>query len=102
MLLSAHSMRSPLLGCLPITQFITFSTNTSLVTVCILPLNLVVTLAKLLLVLVFSVEDTSAEPILFHDSLFESLLLMIICDVFSISILIYLHCSRVGKLFNTI
>jgi len=30
-------------------------------------------------------------------ALFESLLLMIICDVFSISILIYLHCSRVGK-----
>jgi len=49
------------------------STNTSIVTVCILLLNLVVTLAKLLLVLVFSVEDTSSEPILFHDSLFESL-----------------------------
>jgi len=54
----AHSMTPLTLECILITQVITFLTNTSLATVCISLLDLVVTLAKSHLVIVFSVEDT--------------------------------------------
>ena len=53
-----HSMRSLMLACLPITWFIIFQPRHPLVTVCVLFLDLVVTLAKSYLVLIFSVEDT--------------------------------------------
>jgi len=51
-------MRSPMLECSPKTWFIVFWPKHPLVTVCVLLLNLVVTLAKSSLMLVFSVEDT--------------------------------------------
>ena len=52
---------------------------------------------KSYLVLVFSIEDTSLSLFSFTTALFESLLLMIICDVFSASIPTYLLFSQVGK-----
>src|SRR5882724_7661657 len=49
---------------------------------------------KSYLVLVFSIEDTSLSLFSFTTALFESLLLMIICDVFSASIPTYFVMSH--------
>jgi len=54
-----HSMWSPTLGCLLETQFLAFQLRCPLATVCVLLLDLAVTIAKSYLVLVFSIEDTS-------------------------------------------
>jgi len=56
----------------------------------ILLLDLVVTLAKFLLVLVFPFEDALIKPIFFTTALIESFSLMIIHDIFSLSIWTYL------------
>ena len=65
--------------------------------VCVSLLDLVVTLAKSYLVLLFSVEDFHLSLFSFMTVPFESLLLMLIHDVFSLSIPTYLHFSWVGK-----
>jgi len=48
-------------------------------------------------VLVFSVEDTYPSPFSLMTALFESLPPMVICDVYSVLILTYLHFSQVRK-----
>src|SRR5882724_821219 len=68
-----------------------------LVTVCVLLLDLVIALAKSYLVLVFSVEDTPIRACSLSQQPSLSVLLMVICNVYSVSILTYFYFSGVRK-----
>src|SRR5882724_11632130 len=87
-----------MLGCSSSHQFIICRLTCPLETVCVLLLDLVVTLTKFLLVLFFSLEDTLLpSPFSFTTALSESFPWTIIRDVFSLPILTYLLFSQVRK-----
>src|SRR5882724_9954178 len=86
-----------MLGHLLEIQFPAFRPTHPLVTVCVLLLDLAITLAKPYLVLVFSIEDTCLSLFSFMTAPFESLLLMVIHDIYSVLTSTYLHFSQVRK-----
>src|SRR5882724_6175498 len=88
-------MRSLTLGFSSTPRFLSPRLTHPLETVCILLLDLVVALAKFLLVFFLSLEETLVRAIFL--SLSESFSLTIIHDVFSLLISAFLLFSQVGK-----
>src|SRR5882724_7490837 len=89
-------MRSPMLGCSSEHPSPPPRLTRPLETVCVSLLDLVVTLAKFLLVFIFSLEETPVRAS-FHDSLSESFYLTSIQNIFSWPISTFLLFSWIGK-----
>src|SRR5882724_9345254 len=90
-------MRSPTLGRSSKHPSLPPRPTRPLETVCILLLDLVVTLTKFLLVFIFSLEETHPSLFSFMTALSESLYLMSIHNIFSWPISTFLLFSQIGK-----